>query len=208
MLRSGKRALNPALNFHKGRLGSSAGSVQISVDQPLVRSLPVFKGHCSSSMSTWSRSLLNSIGPVSFQGCKQYSSKATIEADEDEIRSPTAIDVIQPEAVQLTEEEIIAKRNKSGLRDHHFRLMNGEIPHPEPKLWTHHTVRYKRRMYGNYGEASGINPGLMWPTKEDLAARLDYERVAYPFTIEEMVAKKKEQRRIEKEEFEKRYVFV
>ncbi|CAG7687317.1 unnamed protein product [Allacma fusca] len=104
----------------------------------------------------------------------------------------------------LTEEELLKKLNKTRLKPHHERLLNGEIPHPTPALWTHHTVRYKRRLYGCYGETSGINPGLMWPTHDELAERLEYEKVAYPFTLQEMTERKKELRRLEKENHAKR----
>lgn len=54
-------------------------------------------------------------------------------------------------------------------------------------------------MYGQYGEASGVNPALCWPLKEELETHLEYERVAFPFTVSEMVETSK-QRRLEKKE--------
>jgi len=108
---------------------------------------------------------------------------------------------LEEEVHVMTEEEIIAKRNKSRLLPYHQRLVNGELPHPEPMFWTHHTLMYKRRMYGRYGEKSGVNPGLIWPTRKELRKMIDFESVYNPFTIQEMVRKKKEVRAAEQAEF-------
>lgn len=105
---------------------------------------------------------------------------------------------------ELTEDEIQAKRNKSRLRPAHFRKVNGEIPYETPSAWFHNTLRYKRKVYATFGEKSGINPGIQWPTHDQLKKRLEYESVAYPFTIQEMIANVKEKRRLEQEAFEKR----
>jgi len=41
-------------------------------------------------------------------------------------------------------------------------------------------------MFGRYGESSNVDPGLAWPTTEDLEDIREYESVAYPLTIQEM----------------------
>lgn len=128
----------------------------------------------------------------------------------------------------LSEEDIRQKQNKSRLLPHHQRLMNGQVPHPEPIFWTHHTVLYKKRTYGKYGEASGINPGLLWPTRKELKRQKEYEGktilygkhkiisrvlnyhllfsdVCNPFTFQEMVHKNRELRAAEEKAFEDRY---
>ncbi|KAJ8869483.1 hypothetical protein PR048_028474 [Dryococelus australis] len=94
-------------------------------------------------------------------------------------------------ALKLKEEEIERKRNKSRLLMQHRNMVHGDVPFAEPKAWFQETVRYKRRLYGRYGEASGVNPALAWPTQEELADSLEYERVAYPETLQEMVDKNK-----------------
>ena len=107
---------------------------------------------------------------------------------------------------QLTEEEIEAKRNISRLRPYHQLMVQGKMPWDlkEPVLWFHHTVKFKQRMFGKYGESSGVNPGICWPTHEDLKKRLEYEAVAYPFTIQEMVENKRILRQKQKEERDRR----
>lgn len=49
-------------------------------------------------------------------------------------------------------------------------------------------------MYGRYGASSGIDVRLCWPTKEELLDILEYEKVAYPSTISEMISIAKEKR--------------
>jgi hypothetical protein len=71
-------------------------------------------------------------------------------------------------------------------------------------MWFQHTLKYKRRMYGLYGESSGVDPGLLWPTEKELQERIEYERVSNPFTIQEMAKKKQALRAAEREEFEQR----
>lgn len=69
-------------------------------------------------------------------------------------------------------------------------------PYPEPRMFHHGTLRYLRRTYGRYGQAANINPSICWPVKEELENAKEYERVAYPFKIQDMIAeaaqKKKE----------------
>ncbi|XP_053600519.1 large ribosomal subunit protein mL64 [Plodia interpunctella] len=105
------------------------------------------------------------------------------------------------------EAEIEKKRNKSRLSEAHYNTIHGRKPYETPKCIAHLTVKYNRKMYGKYGSASGVNPSLCWPSKEDIQEKLEYEAVAYPFTIKEMMetaAKKKRdaQLAIEKREQE------
>lgn len=49
-------------------------------------------------------------------------------------------------------------------------------------------------MYGRYGTASGVNPSICFPLKEELDDRKEYERVAFPQTIPQMIAEAKQKR--------------
>ncbi|GBP07550.1 Growth arrest and DNA damage-inducible proteins-interacting protein 1 [Eumeta japonica] len=97
------------------------------------------------------------------------------------------------------EAEIQQKRNKSGLTKAHFNLVNGRRPYEVPKALAHLTVKYSRKMYGQYGSASGINPSLCWPSMSDIQEAKEYETVAFPYTIKEMmeqVAKQREEKKL------------
>ncbi|XP_067010299.1 large ribosomal subunit protein mL64 [Anabrus simplex] len=100
---------------------------------------------------------------------------------------------------EVDEEAVEEKRNKSRLNVEHRNILYDCVPYPEPVAWFHHTVKYKQKMYGLYGEASGVNPGIMWPTREQLADIREYESVAYPDTLQEMISKSV-QAKLEKEQ--------
>ncbi|KAM3967973.1 growth arrest and DNA damage-inducible proteins-interacting protein CRIF [Aphomia sociella] len=89
--------------------------------------------------------------------------------------------------VQAREAEIEKKRNVSRLSAAHYNLVNGRRPYDTPKSIAHLTVKYNRKIYGKYGIASGVNPSLCWPTKKDIDETLEYESVAFPYTIKEMM---------------------
>lgn len=86
----------------------------------------------------------------------------------------------------LPEKDVERICNKSRLNRAHCNLVNGRLPYDQPVHRFHSTVKYKRRMYGRYGESSNVNPGLAWPTVQDLEDIREYEKVAYPLTIQEM----------------------
>lgn len=86
----------------------------------------------------------------------------------------------------MSEEEIEKICDKSRLNHGHRNLVNGQVPYAKSVHRYHDTVKYKRRMYGRYGDSSNVYPGLAWPTPEDLEDVQEYERVAYPLTIQEM----------------------
>lgn len=104
----------------------------------------------------------------------------------------------------MSEDQIEKICNKSCLNPGHRNLVNGRQPYKEPVQRFHHTVKYKRRMYGRYGESSHIYPGMAWPTKEDLEDIREYESLAYPLTIQEMQQKEIERLDLEQEDILKR----
>jgi Growth arrest and DNA-damage-inducible proteins-interacting protein 1 len=39
-------------------------------------------------------------------------------------------------------------------------------PYEQPMSWFHHSIKYKKRMFGRYGiDGSDIPLGALWPTK-------------------------------------------
>lgn len=59
---------------------------------------------------------------------------------------------------KVKEAEIEKKRNISRLSSAHYNIENGRKPYDEPRHWTHVKLKYYRRMYGKYGNASGVDP--------------------------------------------------
>ncbi|KAK9687183.1 Growth arrest and DNA-damage-inducible proteins-interacting protein 1 [Popillia japonica] len=116
------------------------------------------------------------------------SSKAL---DIEKLEQETGLDVIDQDTT-AKEAELQRKRNKSRLNVNHRNILYGIPPYTESKHPFHDTLKYKRKMYGRYGASSGIDVRLCWPTKEELLDILEYEKVAYPSTISEMISIAKE----------------
>ncbi|XP_050441985.1 growth arrest and DNA damage-inducible proteins-interacting protein 1 [Adelges cooleyi] len=104
----------------------------------------------------------------------------------------------------LSDKEVERICNKSRLNDAHRNLVNGRVPYDTPVQRFHNTVKYKRRMYGRYGSTSGVDPGLAWPTAEDLEDIREYENVAHPSTIQDMYRHALERVKKEQQEIQTR----
>ncbi|OWR44849.1 hypothetical protein KGM_211908 [Danaus plexippus plexippus] len=102
------------------------------------------------------------------------------------------------------EAEIEKKRNVSRLSSAHYNIINDRKPYEEPKSLAHLTVKYNRKIYGKYGIASGVNPNICWPTKQEIANKKEFESVAFPYTIKEMMETAAENRRQENLKIEQR----
>lgn len=120
-------------------------------------------------------------------------------------------DQIDPEMKQMI---IDRMRNKSRLRSQHRNFLHNQVPYNQAESWIHQTLKYKRMMYGRYGSESNVDPskhlillikechliilnfsGLCFYTKTELAEKNEYERVAFPKTIQEMIAHNEEEKR-------------
>ncbi|KAL2711553.1 growth arrest and DNA damage-inducible proteins-interacting protein 1 [Vespula squamosa] len=101
---------------------------------------------------------------------------------------------------QERNEELERKRNKSRLNPQHRNMLLGQRPYNESIEWFHNTVKYKKRMLGRYGiKAVEVPAGFAWPTPEEVEDMKEYERVAYPYSIQEEWDKIKEKNRKEAE---------
>lgn len=87
------------------------------------------------------------------------------------------------------EARIQAARNKSRLLPQHRNMLRNSLPYEESQSWIHETVKYKRMMIGRYGlEGSKVDPRICFPTKQEALERAEYEKVAFPHTLQEMMA--------------------
>lgn len=91
--------------------------------------------------------------------------------------------------------QIDKSRNKSRLSAPEFRILHEINPYPGPHMWHHGTVKYNRKMYGRYGATSGVNPSICFPLKEELEDKIEYEKVAYPKTVPQLIQEAKQNKR-------------
>lgn len=104
-------------------------------------------------------------------------------------------------------DQVIAKkRNKSRLNPEHRNILMGLRPYDESQEWYHNTVRYKRRMLGRYGLVAIDEPvGFAWPTPEEVKDTQEYERVAFPLSLQERWEKLEKERQEKAAAMKKRY---
>lgn len=127
----------------------------------------------------------------------------------DEVVGITAADEEPIYTTEVSQEELARKRNKSQLSSYHRNMLMGMRPYDQPLEWFHNTVRYKRRMLGRYGLKGNDEPaGFAWPTLEEVRDAQEYERVAFPLSLQERWKKLEEEKRIRTERIQKRYVFI
>merc|ERR1712037_408869 len=97
---------------------------------------------------------------------------------------------------EMRRKELRRKRNKSGLSASDRRMLNGEPPLnglQYPMARYHFTQEFRKKMFGLYGEASGVRPEACWPDSETIRQYREYEKVFYDRkTFEEIVAEERQ----------------
>ncbi|XP_013780419.1 growth arrest and DNA damage-inducible proteins-interacting protein 1-like [Limulus polyphemus] len=131
-----------------------------------------------------------------------FSSKyflRTYTTDEGVNQNPLLSDEIYSENGEI-KSELDLKRDKSRLPS---RIKQMYIQKEMPILYEdyHYSVRNLRKYYAAFGSSSGLNPGIMWPTKAELKDILEHDSVFHP-SLQDMLSKVRHQR--EKEEREKK----
>nr|XP_003705064.1 PREDICTED: RNA-binding protein 25 [Megachile rotundata] len=122
-------------------------------------------------------------------GKRCFSSKSVSNIFETAEEKPIYVEE-EEESVGLEE-----KRNKSRLNPGHRNILCGQKPYDNSLTWYHNTIKYKKRTLGRYGiEALGTTAGLAWPTLEEVQKIKEYEKVAFPLTIQERLSKIKEEK--------------
>lgn len=102
----------------------------------------------------------------------------------------------------LGEEEIERKRNISRLPERAY-VRGIKKQYTQPKYEFEYVMKKMRRDYANFGRSTGINPGIMWPTKDELKEIMYYDKKFNP-PLSELLAKEKERQRLAAEEIQKR----
>uniref|UniRef100_A0A1B6MNJ5 Large ribosomal subunit protein mL64 n=1 Tax=Graphocephala atropunctata TaxID=36148 RepID=A0A1B6MNJ5_9HEMI len=142
--------------------------------------------------------MMNALGKHSLNSCKQPRLALIINVcvtrrnyTESSTKEEKSVEVMDDVSIQEREQDIERIRDKSRLKVEHRNMLFNKIPYSQPMTEAHLTIKYNRKMYGKFGSESGVYPGVMWPTKADVELRKEYEKIAYPFTIQELVAQAK-----------------
>lgn len=136
--------------------------------------------------------------PISFWRKKK---KVEEEDDDDLIPLPETDPIEDPfldEKRKLSEDEILRIRDKSGLSD---RLKVKQLGlKPEIKFLNQFRKVIIRRIYAEYGRASGLKPGVAWPSKPEFEIIKGYEKTFYP-SLQEMLKTAAEKREKERQAY-------
>jgi hypothetical protein len=96
------------------------------------------------------------------------------------------------------QEDLVRKRDKSRLNPQDRNVLMDLRPYDKPIAWHHYKVKYKKRMLGIYGLKGNDEPaGFAWPTQREIKDAKEYERVAFPISLQErwkMLEEKKQRR--------------
>lgn len=79
----------------------------------------------------------------------------------------------------LTEEEILQKRFKSRLPERVYRMFVKKEPVPNDHYYNFHMNRL-RANYARFGKESKLNPGICWPTREEVLETIEYDKIFEP----------------------------
>lgn len=121
--------------------------------------------------------------------CGRYSSTQSTTTTDDIIDITSVEETPKYEEVltERDEEKIMNIRNKSKLAINDRNKLCGLPPYNgEDLTWFHETIRYKKRMFGRYG-VKGLNVpvGALWPLKEEVDDKIEFEKTGYPYTVQE-----------------------
>lgn len=101
--------------------------------------------------------------------------------------------------------ELARKRNKSRLNPQDRNVLMGVRPYNKSMSWHHDRVKFKRRMLGRYGlKAIDVPAGFAWPTESEVEDAKEYERVAFPLSLQERWKELEEKKQKKAEQIEAR----
>ncbi|XP_050451803.1 growth arrest and DNA damage-inducible proteins-interacting protein 1 [Cataglyphis hispanica] len=87
---------------------------------------------------------------------------------------------------QEFQQELAKKRNKSRLNPQDRNMLIGLRPYDKPMSWHHYKVKYKKVTLGRYGlTAIDVPAGFAWPTQKEIRNAKEYERVAFPLSLQD-----------------------
>lgn len=112
--------------------------------------------------------------------------------------TPLATTTTSASVRTLTKEEIEKKRDVSRILPRKYSR-GVKLEYTFPELECEYRISYMRKDYAKFGSATGINPGILWPSKEELQDLVHIEKKFYP-TLQELWDKDRAKQKAETEE--------
>lgn len=83
-------------------------------------------------------------------------------------------------------DDLLQIRNKSGLKPMDRNMLFGRKPYDSPSTTHHERQVWQRKLFGRHGLQALDKPvEFLWPSEEQIEDAKEYERVAYPLSIQE-----------------------
>ena len=112
--------------------------------------------------------------------------------------------------LNVENDDEMAARDVSRMPKKYRDRMKHVMNPPEKLDWysdMFRSIESKRKLYGKYGRKSGLDPGILWPSKEKVEEQIEFEKQWEP-SLEEML-KVQEERRTRTESYkEKKYTVI
>ena len=167
--------------------------------------MAILLSSCRQDWLLWTRHEVSLVTARSIS-FKNIFKRGNQKKEDDDSDSDMEGDLISHDALKpspwrhLSDHQVLAIRDKSKLPLSVRGELSG-IPHL-PRKFTelrHYNRKFVRSYFAKYGEASGIKPGVCWPSQSELEFKIKFEETFYP-TINEMLVRKRKERE-EKEKF-------
>jgi len=116
---------------------------------------------------------------------RRYSSDSTSVEGEQELTTNVEDDA-----------EVMAARDVSRLPKKYRDRMESVMNPPEKPDWYEEmfqSIAYRRWLYGKFGRKSGLDPGILWPSREEVREQIKFEKDWEP-SLEEMLESLKSER--------------
>jgi len=109
--------------------------------------------------------------------------------------------------LNVENDEETAARDISRMPKKYRDRMKSVMNPPEKPDWytdMFQSIAYKRKLYGKYGRKSGLDPGILWPSKEEVEEQIEFEKEWEP-TLDEMLKSLEEERVLDEKDREIKY---
>jgi len=109
--------------------------------------------------------------------------------------------------LNVEDDEEMAARDVSRLpKKYRDRMKHAMNPPEKPDWYTDMftSIAHKRKLYGKYGRKSGFDPGILWPSKEEVQENIEFEKEWEP-PLEDMIKSLEEERAFTLQAREKKY---
>ena len=106
----------------------------------------------------------------------RFTDKTTVKDESVDEKFDILEELREPD---LTEEEIMQKRFKSRLPERIYKMFIEKEPVSNDAAYNFEMKRL-RAYYARFGKESKLNPGICWPTREEVLEKIKYDEIFEP----------------------------